>query len=220
MGTVSISLILVPIRHRHIPCAGPGSVHWPQAIPWASKRTRLRASASVFSPWVRRARGLKRTQRTPDQSSCQGGYPGFAAGRGGASRRPPGPGRGPVGLGPTEAPLPASLGGCRLRRSPTGEPGCRRPRTGSRPSSGTRSRARASRFCTGSGSSPAAPAECDRDYPLQHTAQRCTKSGLERFPLGWRFGCRHVQNGFPLIRCLSRLHDPLKHVVRYAGCDP
>ena len=48
---------------------------------------------------------------------------------------------------------------------PNWGPGCRRPRAGSRPSSGTDSRARVFRSCTGFGSSSAAPAEYDRDYP-------------------------------------------------------
>ena len=70
IGTVSISLILVA------GCPGPilrtsGLPASRQAMPRAIRRTKLRAPASDFSPRVRRARGLKRAQRAPDQPSSR-----------------------------------------------------------------------------------------------------------------------------------------------------
>ena len=70
IGTVSISLILVA------GCPGPilrtsGLPASRQAMPRAIRRTKLRAPASVFSPLVRRARGLKRAQRASDQPSSR-----------------------------------------------------------------------------------------------------------------------------------------------------
>jgi len=62
---VAISLILVPVRHRLVPCVGQSSTRWPQTMPWLIRRTKLRAPASVFSPRVRRTQGLKRAQKPP-----------------------------------------------------------------------------------------------------------------------------------------------------------
>ena len=61
-GTVLISLILIPIHHRLVPCVGQSSTRWPQTMPWPIRHTKLRAPTSVFSPGIRRARGLKRAQ--------------------------------------------------------------------------------------------------------------------------------------------------------------
>ncbi len=70
-GAVSVSLILVPVRHRLVPFAGQSSTHWPQIMPWPIRRTKLRAPASVFNPRVRRAQGLKRAQKPPCATDCQ-----------------------------------------------------------------------------------------------------------------------------------------------------
>ena len=61
---VSISLILVAGRDGH-PLHRWGSAHRVQAILRAIRRTKLRAPASVFSPRVRRARGLRSGPNQP-----------------------------------------------------------------------------------------------------------------------------------------------------------